>query len=269
MTAQNSFVDYPAIKSAVSIDRVIPLLDVPLAQHGDQWRGPCTACKQGGPRALVITKSKGAFYCFAQKKGGDVIALLAHVKGIGQKEAAVLISEHFRVGTGTGSTVSNSRHGSSEPERKAPAANGLRAIQPLTYLEHEHEGLQALGVDAETAAAWESGFASKGIMRGRYAVPIKTADGTLLAYVGVALSESESPQLLFPNGFDPASLLFATERVQQGSLTLLRTPLDVIRASQSGLENCVCFLTEQITPAQLEMLSGFMDSAGCETVEMY
>ena len=74
--------------------------------------------------------------------------------------------------------------------------------------------MQALGVSSETAAAWESGYAAKGIMRGRYAVPLTTKDGTLVAYVGIAVSEEQSPRLHFPNGFEPQSTIFGADRVR-------------------------------------------------------
>jgi hypothetical protein len=45
-------------------------------------------CKSGGDRALIVTKSKGLFYCFAARKGGDAIALAAKIRGCGQNEAA-------------------------------------------------------------------------------------------------------------------------------------------------------------------------------------
>jgi hypothetical protein len=51
------------------------------------------------------------------------------------------------------------------------------------------------------------GFLPKGIMRGRFAVPVHDRSGTLLAYCGRTVKD-ESPQLLFPNGFNPASAIF-------------------------------------------------------------
>jgi hypothetical protein len=124
-------------------------------------------------------------------------------------------------------------------------------------------------VSPETAAAWESGYAPKGIMRGRYAVPLKSKEGILVAYVGIAVSEEQSPQLHFPNGFDPQSIIFGADRVETGSLTLLRDPLRAIIAAQSGIENVIAFLTPTISAQQLEQLASLMDERGCETVELF
>lgn len=47
------------------------MLDLKLRQHGDQYRGPCPACKNAGHRALAINVRKQGYYCFAQRQGGN------------------------------------------------------------------------------------------------------------------------------------------------------------------------------------------------------
>jgi DNA primase len=49
----------------------------------------------------------------------------------------------------------------------------------------------------------------------------------------------------------------------------VRDPLDVLLAHQNGIENVVAFLTETMSAQQLEMLSGLMDEARCDTVELF
>jgi hypothetical protein len=67
-------------------------------------------------------------------------------------------------------------------------------LRPLEYLQPEHKGVQAV--------AWGAGYAPKGSMRGRFAIPIHDRGGTLLACCGL---KGERPTLTFPNGFDPHS----------------------------------------------------------------
>jgi len=89
-------VDYQAIKTAIKIEDVVPKLDLAkITRNGEQYRCPCPSCKAVGDRALVITPSKAAYYCFHAKRGGDVIALVAHVQGIGQREAAEWLMEQY------------------------------------------------------------------------------------------------------------------------------------------------------------------------------
>jgi hypothetical protein len=53
-------------------------------------------------------------------------------------------------------------------------------------------------VSPKTAAHFGAGFAPKGIMRGRFAIPVHVSTGILLAYCGRAVKD-ESPVLLFQN----------------------------------------------------------------------
>jgi hypothetical protein len=105
----------------------------------------------------------------------------------------------------------------STTSRAAADGHIARTRVPLTYLEAVHEGVQALGVSPETAQAFGAGYAPKGIMRGRFAIPLHDRAGMLVASYGRSV-KGESPTLNFPNGLRPDSLIFAAERVQGGSL---------------------------------------------------
>ena len=254
------FIDFQHLKQTVKIDSVFALLGMQLKQAGEQWRGACPACKSGGDRTLVVTPNKAAFYCFAAKQGGDVIALVAHMKAIGMKEAAAFLAEGLE--PPSNAPASKSTLPVTVPEKEKAGFN------PLTYLQTEHAAVQGLGVSAETASYFGAGFAARGIMRGRLAIPIHDRHGTLMAYCGRAVKD-ESPTLLFPNGFQPADFIFGAHLVRAGHLTLVRDPLSVLTAYESGVENVIAFLTDGTTAQQLEMLASLMDERHCETVELF
>jgi hypothetical protein len=264
-----TFIDFQALKQRVSIEQVVVMLGLEMKQSGHQWRGPCPACRGGGNRALAVNTEKQAFYCFPSKACGDLIALTAHIRGIsagkeGQREAAEIVARHFGDSDTVNSGQSTVPNRSPSPHQERPQG----ALRPLEYLQPEHEAVQALGVSAATAKAWGAGYASKGIMRGRFAIPIHDRAGTLLAYCGRSV-KGESPTPTFPNGFDPHSVIFAAERVQEGPLYLVRDPLEVLTAYEQGVENVVAFLTDGISAQQLEMLAALMDETKCESVELY
>jgi CHC2 zinc finger len=255
-----AYVDFAKLKERVRIEQLIPILSLTLKQNGPQYRGPCPTCRQGGDRALALNSDKRSYYCFAQGKGGDIISLVAHIRGMTQREAALYIEQ---------------QHGTADPKpapaasntAPSPAAQQARELKPLDYLQYT-EAVGGLGVSEATCKAWGAGFAPKGIMRGRFAVPIHDRQGTLLAYVGVAVTEEQSPKLLFPNGFDPHSVIFGCDRVGAGELYLVRDPLQVLTAFEAGMENVVAFLAP-ITPQSLEMLAALCDEKKVETVELF
>ena len=258
------FVDYATLKERVRIEQAFPMLNLQMKQHGDQWRGACPICKQGGDRALVVTISKGLFYCFAAQSGGDVIALVAHIKGLKANEAANEIAQHFgRSTVPSNSTVSK--------ERATPPQEQKAGFNPLTYLEAKHEAVQALGLSPETCQTFGAGYAGKGIMRGRLAIPIHDRAGTLLAYCGRTV-KNESPVLTFPNGFDPHSVIFNSHQlIDGGDLWVCRDPLQVLQAVENGIpaHSIVAFLTEGISAQQFEQLASLMDEKRCEPAQLF
>ncbi|MCU7866444.1 MAG: hypothetical protein KZQ92_21020 [Candidatus Thiodiazotropha sp. (ex Lucinoma borealis)] len=174
------YIDFQALKEAVSIEQVAGMLGIDLSETIGQWRGPCPHCKEGGERTLAITPGKG-FYCFTASKGGDCIALAAHILNVPVKDAAVHIAKQFG--------LFESNNAGTDPETASP-------FSPLTYLHFEHEAVQALGLEKEAAKALGIGYAKKGIMRGRVAIPIREEDGTIVGYCGY--SANADPHLKFP-----------------------------------------------------------------------
>ena len=255
-------IDFVELKQQVSIERAAEMLGIKLKRSGPQLRGSCPICKEEGDRIFVITPARGLYYCFGKKcgKGGDAITLAANVRKCSLREAA-----EFLAGKG-GVSATSARADSSRNDSPQPLPE--RSLKPLDYLQATHEAVQALGLSPETCDHFGAGFAPKGIMRGRLAIPIHDRAGTLLAYCGRALNE-ESPSLIFPNGFDPRGAIFNAHRIAEGDLFLVRDPLQALTAHQSGVENVVAFLTETISAQQLEQLAALMDERKCDNLEVF
>ena len=253
-------IDFTELKQRVSIEQAAEMLGVKTTKSGGQRRGPCPICKSGGDRAFVITPAKSVYYCFGCGKGGDAITMTANVRGCSLREAAEFLA---------GKTGGGSPRGQDNGSRNdSPQPRGEQGFRPLDYLQPTHEAVQALGVSPETAGHFGAGFAPKGILRGRFAIPLHDPAGVLLAYCGRAVKD-ESPLLLFPNGFDPRATIFNANRIVEGDLFLVRDPLQVLTAYESGIENVVAFLTENVTALQLEQLAALMDERKCEHMEMF
>ena len=103
--------------------------------------------------------------------------------------------------------------------------------------------------------------------RGRLAFALNDRDGNVLGFAGRALGDQQ-PALTIPNGINPQEVIFGGDRVEQGTLYLVRDVLDVLKAHESGVTNCVCFLTE-ISTLQVEMLAALMATKNCDTVELF
>lgn len=170
--------DFQAIKARVSLLDVIRFLKLPMQEKDGVYRGVCPTCQSRSNRNFVVTPNKGA-YCWDAKKGGDQIWCVAHIKRCTMREAAQALATAF------------------PPTQEAPQASQetdplLRVVDHLAF---DHEAVDALKLTPEVAEAIGIGFASKGLMRGRVAVPIRSASGRLLGYLGIA----ENADVKFPS----------------------------------------------------------------------
>lgn len=174
------FIDFAEVKARVSFEDTVRHLELDLKRSGNQWRGPCPACRAGGERALVVTEGRG-FFCFSLKKGGDQIALAAHILELPARDAAQELA--IRAGlVSVGAPAPRSTIPRTVPESEG---GGGSKLQPLSYLEAEHDAVEAVGFDPQVAAALGVGYAPRGIMRGLVAVPIRDERGTLVGYIGI------------------------------------------------------------------------------------
>ena len=166
----SDFIDFEEVKAACPIEKAVVLLELEMKEANNQLRGDCPIC-EGGPRILCVTPSKNKFYCFGCKTGGDQIALVAHIRGEHPKDAA-----HYLVGTLPTSDGEKSNKTGPKPSE---------GFQPLTYLQPDHEAVEALGIAPEDAERIGLGYAPRGLMRGQVAIPIRLQDGQLIGYIGV------------------------------------------------------------------------------------
>lgn len=173
-----SFVDFQAVKEAVSFGEAVSLLSLDLKKNGQsQWRGSCPVC--GGERSLVVTDGRG-YYCWGAKKGGDVIALAAHVLELGPKEAAQELAERAGIVPSRNST----RDSTSRTVPESEEGTSVK-LQPLPYLEPAHESVIAVGLAPDFCETHGIGYAPRGVVRGSIAIPFRDERGKLLGYFGV------------------------------------------------------------------------------------
>lgn len=161
-----TYIDFEELKQRVSIEQAVSLLNLDVAMSGKQRRGKCPVCEGNSDRNLVITPDKSVYYCFSDGKGGDQIALVAHIRGCSIKEAASFLAGN-------------------KPEEKKSKEGHERGFQPLDYLQHDHEAVLAVGLEPDDAEALGIGYAPRGVLRGTVAVPVRLSDGKLAGYIGI------------------------------------------------------------------------------------
>ena len=239
------FLDYAAIKARIPVEAALPLLNLVLSQHGDQWRGPRPTCRGGGERALVVTKGKG-FYCFAVKKGGSVLDLVQHIRGGTVQEAAAFL------------TVPEERQGLREAARSVPPSDRLEHI--ALGLEPNHEECQKLGLSPETLKHFKGGYEKRGVARGNVIVQLHDHRGKLIGYVGLG------DPIWLPKDVKADEVFLNISRITSGEIYLAPHPRQVLIGFENGVDNIIAPLTPTLSPSQLRLLADICEEKDCVTL---
>lgn len=252
---------FDELKTQVTIEQVLSMLDIThLTTRGDKLRGACPLCKAGTGRDFVVTPELGLWFCWNEKKGGDVIELVARHAGIKQKEAAGKIAQHFKL-NGAGTADANAS--TSKEQEGSRKATGWDPLEYQQSLAPDHE---ALVYGGGALRALGGGYASKGLLRGKLALPICDHDGTIKAFVGIA-PDGKGDELTFPKDYQPPFFM-GMEHIGQGTLYLVHHPKDMVCAFEGGVENVLALL-KPITRETLICLLAVMKDKKCEELEIF
>src|SRR4051794_31410569 len=103
------------------------MLDIKhLTTEGETLRGSCPICQHNDKRAFVVTPAKGTWYCWREKKGGDIIRLVALHSRTDDRLAAERIHQHFN---SAAKADDNAR-----PQQEVAAGRKPSGFDPLEYL---------------------------------------------------------------------------------------------------------------------------------------
>lgn len=179
------FIDFAEIRERLSIEDAAEMLPVKWKNEGQQLRADCPV--HDGERSLIITPAKGLFVCKATtdaKKGGDCIALCAHVMQTTNFEAGKYLAKQIgmlgnshRKDDSNSSTVTVGKEHATAPQKKE---GGTASAQPAPNFDPVafaaklafSDEVAALGFSEEDAEHFQVGF-----YRGKVYAPLRLSIG--------------------------------------------------------------------------------------------
>lgn len=221
VTAQTEWVDFKAVKAAVTIDMVLQHYGVKdLKRSKDELRGPCPIHQGDGSRAFHANLVKNNFQCFSCKARGNVLDFVAAMEKCSVRDAALKLAGWF--GIEGGATPAGETKKETAPAQPATVqAETMPAIiNPVLSFQLKINGNhpygQSRGLTQETLEHFGAGLCiSKGMFAGRYVLGLHNERGELVGYAGRSIDDSE-PRYLFPSsdkGFYKRYVLFNLHRV--------------------------------------------------------
>jgi len=253
----NGWVDFRAVKQAVSLEAVLRHYQVPgLRRRRDQLAGRCPIHRGQRDDSFRVSLSKNAFHCFACQASGNVLDFVAAMEKCSLREAALRLQRWFSVSPMALPPPALPKVGKEELVRKKEGFNpplrfGLRGVDPT------HPYLAQRGIDRATAVEFGVGFyAGPGLLHGRIVIPIRNRGGRIVAYAGRALDGTQ-PKYKVPAGFQKALELFNLHRAAgPGSETvvLVEGYFDCMRVHQAGFPWVVALMGSSLSLAQEKVL---------------
>ena len=268
------WIDFTALKRQVSIKDVLSRYGLLAGLHEKKpgrLVGPCPIHGGKNGTSFNVDLEKNVFHCFSQCGGGNVLDLVMKIEKCSIREAGEKVSDWFglkfeRSGRKAASkpTESVAKPAVATPSPPRSNADGSGPNPPLERalkdLNPDHPYLVTRGLTIPTIKTFEIGYCTRGLMRGRIAVPVSDEHATLLAYAGRAVTDelaTKAGKFRLPGGFKKSHVLFNLHRAKEHAdrgLIVVEGFFDCFRIHQAGYPNVVALMGSSLSDAQEQLL---------------
>jgi DNA primase len=275
------WIDFPALKRQVSIKDALArygLLDGLHEKKPGRLVGPCPIHRGKNGTSFNVDTEKNVFHCFSECGGGNVLDLVMKIERCSIREAGEKLADWFGLKFERSMRPGNLKPPKvvAQPAEPTPTpsppprqTDGSAPNPPLERalkdLNPDHKYLATRGLTIPTIKSFEIGYCTRGLMRGRIAIPIHDQHGTLVAYAGRAVDDdlaAKAGKYRLPEGFKKSFVLFnlhrAKEHAERG-LIVVEGFFDCFRLHQAGHANVVALMGSSISDAQEQLLLAHTD----------
>ena len=268
------WIDFVALKRQVSIRDVLTrygLLEQLREKKPGRLIGACPIHGGKNGTSFNVDTEKNVFNCFSQCGGGNVLDLVMKIEKCEIREAGEKLSDWFGLTferhRPTGKPTPTDRPNG--PQQPAAAHTSERTDaprvnppleRPLRDLNQDHPYLVKRGLTVPTIKTFGIGYCTRGLMRGRIAIPIHDEDGQLVAYAGRAVDDTfakDHGKYRLPDGFKKSFVLFNMHRAREHAvrgLILVEGFFDAMKVEQAGFPNVVALMGSTVTEHQEKLL---------------
>lgn len=258
----SDWLDFHSLKQAVNLEAVLRHYQVPgLRRRRDQLIGCCPL--HGGKRddSFRVHLNKNMFHCFACGAAGNALDFVAALERCSIREAALRLQRWFGMPPSMVCQAKSGpelwQEGKGQLVRKKEGCNNLPLRFTLTGVDPSHAYLGERGIDRATAVEFGVGFyARPGLMNGRIVIPIRNADGAVVAYAGRAL-DGKLPKYKLPVGFRKTLELFNFHRAASTAsqtVIVVEGYFDCLKVHQAGLPWVVALMGSSLSAEQERVL---------------
>jgi hypothetical protein len=210
--------DFAELKQRITMLQACEMLGIALKKEKETYRAPCPICQKGDNRTLQVFPLTNTYYCWSEKKSGDIIGLVARYGKIDEAGAGRKLADHFDIKT----------------QRKPETSGKFDPVEWGKSLDPLHAALTPFGISPETLASFGAGYnASRPSLKGMLCLPVRDASGTPTGFIGI---HPETRELTIPKTI--TAQLLNIDRIGAGVLHVVTQPLDVSTTSRAASTNC-------------------------------
>ena len=274
MGKNKNWVLFKDIKQKVTMEMVLRHYGIfdKLKLAGNNLTGCCPIHGGTNPRQFSVSLERNVFNCFGNcKGGGNVLDFVAKMEQVEIREAAVILSKWFLLGT------------SDEKRPNAPARReklvregtegqkeGSEENKPLAFelktLVTVNSFFQERGISAETVKHFGLGYCGKGLLKDRIAIPIHNEKSELVAYCGRATTpeQIETEKYKQPPGFKKMLVVYNLHRQdpREKVFMLVESFISVWRLYQAEYKNVLSLMGSVLSERQAELIINALGPGG-------
>ena len=269
---------------------------VRLKKRGRGWEGLCPFHEEKTP-SFSVDPDKGLYYCFGCHQGGDVFKFVMQLEHLNFPETVERLARRYGVKLPPRSPETKKRREAGERQRALleeaqrffagclENAEGAEARSELDRRGFQKDSWRDFGfgfapddwrrlldhmkrrhpegalVESGLAIRPDSGTSPYDRFRNRLTFPIRSGDGTLIAFGGRQLGDGEPKYLNSPETalFRKRSTLFCLDRARRsladsGRVLVVEGYFDCLSLHRVGVENVVATLGTALTPDHARLL---------------
>ena len=269
---------------------------VRLKKRGRGWEGLCPFHEEKTP-SFSVDPNKGLYYCFGCHQGGDVFKFVMQLEHLNFPETVERLARRYGVKLPPRSPETKKRREAGERQRALleeaqrffvgclENAEGVEARGELDRRGFQKDSWREFGfgfapddwrrlldhmksrhpegalVESGLAIRPDSGTSPYDRFRNRLTFPIRSGDGTLIAFGGRQLGDGEPKYLNSPETalFRKRSTLFCLDRARRsladsGRVLVVEGYFDCLSLHRVGVENVVATLGTALTPDHARLL---------------
>jgi DNA primase len=225
----HKWIDFKEIRTSLRFTEVLAHYNVQLNVKGERATGYCPLPNHQGKRkspSFSVNLQRGIWQCFGCHAKGNVLDFCCRMEGFNPdhphelREGALKIRDIFQIG-------------SAAPNQERPTTPNQRILinAPIDFelktLEPDHPYLKDRKFTDETIRHFGLGYCNRGMLKGRFAIPLHDPKGKLVGYAGRLTKDEEisdrNPKYLFPGAREKDSvkleirkslLLYNAHRIQ-------------------------------------------------------